>query len=93
MQSATTTELLESYFVELDPVIDGCLGVFVELYRQESFEGDIRFVLTETAAATGNVLLRLNTTSEARARAALAAELSSSCVASSDPDPAAGTAQ
>lgn len=91
MQSAITTELLESYFVEFDPVIDGCLGVLVELYRQESFEGDVRFVLIETAALSGNVLLHFSTSFEARARAALAAELSSSCAASSDP--AAGTAQ
>ena len=84
MQSATKIELLESLFVEFDPLIDGCLGVLVELYRQESFEGDTRFVVIETAAATGNVLLRLSTTSEARARAALASELSASCVASSN---------
>ena len=46
-------EILESLFVELDPLEDGFAGVFVEVYRR----GD-RYVLLETAPTTGNRLLR-----------------------------------
>jgi hypothetical protein len=45
-------ELLESLFVELDPLADGFVGILVEVQRQ----GD-RYVLLETAPATGNRLL------------------------------------
>ena len=44
-------ELLESLFVELDPLVGA--GVVVEVYRR----GD-RYVLLETAVATGNRLLK-----------------------------------
>jgi hypothetical protein len=46
-------ELLESLFVELDPLVDGFAGVLVEVYRR----GD-RYVLLETASITGNRLLK-----------------------------------
>ncbi len=48
-------ELLESLLVELDPVKDGFVEVLVEIHRQ----GD-RYVLLETASATGNYLLRFS---------------------------------
>ncbi len=48
-------ELLESLFVELDPLQDGFVGVLLEIYRL----GD-EYVLLETATATGNRLLRIS---------------------------------
>jgi hypothetical protein len=42
-------ELLESLFVELDPLLGA--GVLVEVYRRGS-----RYVLLKTAVATGNRL-------------------------------------
>lgn len=47
-------KLLESLFVELDPLEDGCTGVLVEIHRDGG-----RYVL-ETAPATGNRLLRFS---------------------------------
>lgn len=48
-----TQALLESAYIELDPVLDGFAGVLVELSQH-----DDEYVLTETAAGTGNQLLR-----------------------------------
>ncbi len=48
-------ELLESLFVELDPLEDGFVGVLLEVHRR----GD-RYVLLEMAPATGNHLLRFS---------------------------------
>ena len=45
-------ELLESLFVELDPLEDGFVGVLLEVYRLGDW-----YVLLETAPATGNRLL------------------------------------
>lgn len=45
--------VLESVYVEMDPVLEGFEGVLIELSRQ-----DKSYILTETAAATGNLLLR-----------------------------------
>ncbi len=52
MKHEEDIELLESLFVELDPLADGFTGVLVEVYRR----GD-RYVLLETAPTTGNRLL------------------------------------
>ncbi len=46
-------ELLESLFLELDPLENGFEEVLLEVYRH----GD-RYVLLEVATATGNRLLR-----------------------------------
>ncbi len=73
MQPAGACEVLESVFVEMDPVLEGFLGVFVELVRA----GD-GYVLRETAAGTGNQLLCFCTGSEDLAYAALLRELSGS---------------
>jgi hypothetical protein len=51
MEPAREDELLESLFVELDPLVGA--GVLVEVWRVEG-----GYVLLETAAATGNRLLR-----------------------------------
>jgi hypothetical protein len=48
-------ELLESLFLELDPLEDGFGGVVLELYRH----GD-RYVLLEVAPSTGNQLLKFS---------------------------------
>lgn len=46
---------LESVYIELDPVLEGFEGVFVELSGRG--EG---YTLIETAAGTGNILLRFS---------------------------------
>ncbi len=48
-------ELLESLFVELEPLTDGFVGVLVEIHHQGN-----RYVLLETAPITGNRLLKLS---------------------------------
>ncbi len=48
-------ELLESLFVELDPLEDGFAGVLLEVYCQ----GD-RYVFLETSPSTSNRLLRFS---------------------------------
>ncbi len=55
MKIGEDLELLESLFVELDPLEDGFAGVLLEVYRQ----GD-RYVLLEVAPATGKRLLRFS---------------------------------
>jgi sporulation-control protein spo0M len=48
-------ELLESLFLELDPLEDGFRGVLLEIYRHGN-----RYVLLEMASSTGNQLLRFS---------------------------------
>lgn len=48
-------ELLESFFVELDPLTDGFAGALLEVHRQRDL-----YVLLETALTTGNPLLRFS---------------------------------
>jgi sporulation-control protein spo0M len=48
-------ELLESLFLELDPLEDGFRGVLLETYRHGN-----RYVLLEMASSTGNQLLRFS---------------------------------
>ena len=61
-------ELLESLFVELDPLV--ATGVLLEVHRK----GD-RYVLMEIAPATGNHLLRFASKDKHLVYAALADEL------------------
>ncbi len=63
-------ELLESHFVELDPLTDGFVGVLLEVHRH----GD-RYVLLETAPATGNRLLRFSSKDRELVYAAFVQEL------------------
>jgi hypothetical protein len=49
------TELLEVLFVEMDPLEDGFSEALVEVHRH----GD-RYVMLETAPATGNQLFRFS---------------------------------
>ena len=65
-------KVLESVFVEMDPVLDGFCGVLVELLGV----GD-GCVLLETAAGTGNHLLRFASESPDLAYALFEAELGS----------------
>jgi hypothetical protein len=44
--------------VGMDPALDGFSGVLVEIYRERDPSGGVRYVLLETASATGNHLLR-----------------------------------
>jgi hypothetical protein len=66
------TELLESLFVELDPLEDGFAGVLLEIHRH----GD-RYVLLETAPMTGNQLLRFSSRDRELIYAAFTQELGS----------------
>ncbi len=52
MKPAQDVELLELLLVEMDPLAEGFSGVLVEVHRK----GD-RYILLETAIATGNRLL------------------------------------
>ena len=63
-------ELLESLFLELDPLEDGFGGVLLEIHRH----GD-RYVLLETAPTTGNRLLRFSSKDRELVYAAFAREL------------------
>jgi hypothetical protein len=65
-------EVLEGLFVEMDPVLDGLCGVFVELLGVG--EG---YVLLETAVGTGNRLLRFTSESPDLVYAFFEAELGS----------------
>jgi len=56
-------KLLESAFVEMDPVVDGFAGVFVELVRMGE-----RYVLRQTAVGSGNRLLEISLVDEQLAR-------------------------
>ena len=62
-------ELLESLFVELDPLEDGFGGVLFEVHRH----GD-RYVLVEVAPSTGNQLLRFSSKDRELVYAAFARE-------------------
>lgn len=63
-------ELLESLFVELDPLADGFAGVLVEVHRCRD-----EYVLSETALTTGNRLLRFSSQDRELVYAVLAREL------------------
>jgi hypothetical protein len=63
-------ELLESLFVELDPLEDGFAGVILEVHRY----GD-RYVFLETTPASGNHLLRFSSKDRELVYGAFAQEL------------------
>jgi hypothetical protein len=72
--------LPEQLFVSvvcMDPALDGFSGVLVEIYRHREFLGGERYVLLETAAATGNQLLRFSSKDRDLVYAALSQELGS----------------
>ena len=69
MQISEDFELLESLFVEMDPLEDGFGGVLLEVHRH----GD-EYVLLETAPTTGNPLLRFSSKDRGLVYAAFARE-------------------
>jgi len=70
MRSREIQQVLESVFVEMDPALCGFAGVFVELCRT----GD-GFIVIETAAGSGNRLLRFRTKERDLAYSVLRREL------------------
>lgn len=72
MELGEDIELLESLFVELDPLEDGFAGVLLEIHRC----GD-RYVLLEVAPATGNRLLRFSSKDKELVYTAFTQELGS----------------
>ena len=48
--------------VGMDTALDGFSGVLIEVYRERKSSGGFRYVLLETASATGNQLLRFTST-------------------------------
>jgi hypothetical protein len=65
-------EVVESVFVEMDPVLDGFRGVLVELVGVGE-----SYILLETAVGTGNRLLRFSSESPDLAYTLFEAELAS----------------
>ena len=65
-------EVLESVFVEMDPMLHGFRGVLVEL-----LDVGESYVLLETAVGTGNRLLRFSSESPGLAYALFEAEFGS----------------
>ncbi len=70
MKRQEEAKLLESLFVEMDPLQDGFAGVLLEVYRRSDW-----FVLLETASPTGNRLPRLSSKDRGLVYAVLACEL------------------
>jgi hypothetical protein len=62
-------ELLESLFVEMDPLEDGFAGVLLEIHRHGDW-----YVLLETAPTTGHQLLRFSSKDRGLVYAAFAYE-------------------
>ena len=61
--------------VDMDPALDGFSGVLIKIYRQKESSGGERYVLLETATATGNQLLRFSSKDRDLVYAALSQEL------------------
>ena len=75
MKLDSIPELLFASAVGMDPLLDGFTGVLVEVYREREPSGGFRYVLLETAAATGDRLLRFSSNDGELVYAALASEL------------------
>ncbi len=71
-------EQLFASVVGMDPLLDGFSGVLVEIYREKDPWGRFRYVLLETACASGNQLLRFSSQDKGLVYAALARELDAS---------------
>ena len=69
-------QLLFASVVGMDPLLDGFSDVLIEIYREREPSGGFRYVLIETASATGNQLLRFSSKDRELVYAALARELS-----------------
>ena len=75
MKLESLPEQLFVSVVGMDPALDGFSGVLIEIYRQKVSSGGERYVLLETATATGNQLLRFSSKDRDLVYAALSQEL------------------
>ena len=75
MKFDSLPELLFASVVGMDPLLDGFSGVLVEVYRERVPSGGCRYVLLETAAATGDRLLKFSSKDSKLVYAAPASEL------------------
>ena len=75
MKLESPPEQLFLSVVDMDPLLDGFSGVLVEVYRESEYSGGFRYVLLETAVATGDQLLRFSSKDRELVYAALAREL------------------
>jgi hypothetical protein len=78
MKLDSQSEQLFASVVGMDPLLDGFSGVLVEVYRERDPSGGYRYVLLETACASGNQLLRFSSKDRGLVYAALARELEAS---------------
>jgi hypothetical protein len=78
MKLNSQPEQLFASVVGMDPLLDGFSGVLVEIYREKDHSGGYRYVLLETACASGNQLLKFSSKDEGLVYAALARELDAS---------------
>ena len=78
MKLDSQPEQLFASVVGMDPLLDGFSGVLVEIYRERDPSGGYRYVLLETACASGNQLLRFSSKNKGLVYAALAKELDAS---------------
>ncbi len=77
MKVNSLPEQLFASAVNMDPLLDGFSGVLVEIYRERESSGGLRYVLLETASATGNQLFRFSSKDRELVYAALAREIGS----------------
>jgi hypothetical protein len=70
MRIAEEHESIEAVFIEMDPLHDGFCGVLIELVAVGE-----SYAVVETAAGTGNPLLRFRSRSQVLARSLFEAEL------------------
>ena len=75
MKLDSQPEQLFASVVVMDPLLDGFSGVLVEIYRERDPSGGFRYVLLETACASGNQLFRFSSKDKGLVSAALAREL------------------
>ncbi len=75
MKLDSLQEQLFASAVGMDPLVDGFSGVLVEIYRERDPSGGFRYVLLQTACATGNQLLKFSSNDRELVSAALAREL------------------
>jgi hypothetical protein len=75
MKLDSLQEQLFACAIDMDPLLDGFSGVLVEIYRERAPSGEFRYVLLETACATGNCLLKFSSKDKELVYAALAQEL------------------
>jgi hypothetical protein len=75
MKLQNMPEQLFASTLSMDPLLDGFSGVLVEIYREREPTGGFRYVLLETASATGTQLLRFSSKDRDLVYAVLAREL------------------